>query len=87
MNLFLDFDDKKLKDWRDLPLTTAKGKLRIGTLFSGIGAIEHALERLEITNEIIFAGDIDKFVKQSYHANYDDKLKNWHDDVSHEAVH
>lgn len=82
MNLFLDFDDKKLKDWRDLPLTTAKGKLRIGTLFSGIGAIEHALERLEITNEIIFAGDIDKFVKQSYHANYDDKLKNWHDDVT-----
>lgn len=82
MNLFLDLDDKKLKDWRDLPLTTAKGKLRIGTLFSGIGAIEHALERLEITNEIIFAGDIDKFVKQSYHANYDDKLKNWHDDVT-----
>lgn len=70
------------KDWRDLPLSNREGKLRIGTLFSGIGAIEHALERLDLDHEIVFAGDNDKFVKQSYHANYESKIKNWHDDVT-----
>ena len=80
MNMMLDLEN--LNDWRDLPLSNPKGKLRVGTLFSGIGAIEHALERLDINHEIVFAGDIDKFVKQSYEANYNGKLKNWHDDVT-----
>lgn len=31
--------------------------LRVGTVFSGIGAMEHALERLNIAHEIIFACD------------------------------
>jgi DNA (cytosine-5)-methyltransferase 1 len=34
----------------------------VGTLFSGIGAIEHALQRLGIKHEIAFAGDIDPHV-------------------------
>lgn len=72
----------KNQDWRFLPLTPAKRPLRIGTLFSGIGAIEHALERLDINHKIIFAGDIDKFVKQSYYANYASKLQDWHDDIT-----
>lgn len=41
MNMILDLEN--LTDWRDLPLSNPKGKLRVGTLFSGIGAIEHAL--------------------------------------------
>ncbi|WAG30654.1 class I SAM-dependent methyltransferase [Staphylococcus chromogenes] len=32
-------------------------KLRLATVFSGIGAIEHALERLNIPYDIIFASD------------------------------
>ena len=31
--------------------------LRLGTVFSGIGAVEHALERLNIPYEIQFACD------------------------------
>lgn len=70
------------EDWRSLPLSKPNRKLRIGTLFSGIGAIEHALERLDLEHEVVFAGDIDKFVKQSYHENYHHKLKDWHDDIT-----
>ena len=29
--------------------------IRLATVFSGIGAIEHALQRMQIKNEIIFA--------------------------------
>lgn len=32
-------------------------KLRLATAFSGIGAIEHAIERLNIPHEIVFASD------------------------------
>ena len=32
-------------------------KLRLATVFSGIGAIEHAIERLNIPYEIVFASD------------------------------
>ena len=38
MNMMLDLEN--LNHWRDLPLSNPKGKLRVGTLFSGIGAIE-----------------------------------------------
>ncbi len=32
-------------------------KLRLGTTFSGIGAVEHALDRMKIKHEIVFACD------------------------------
>ena len=32
--------------------------IKVATLFSGIGAIEHSLKRLNLRHEIIFAGDI-----------------------------
>lgn len=41
--------------------------IKLATVFSGIGAIEHALERMGLDNEIIFAcdnGDIDIFSKK-----------------------
>ena len=41
-------------------------RLRVGTVFSGIGAIEHALDRMGIEHEIVFAcdnGDVDVLSK------------------------
>ncbi len=55
--------------------------LKVGTLFSGIGAFEHALDRLKIKHQILFACDINKFVKQSYFNNYKIEEENWYDDV------
>ncbi len=56
--------------------------IRIGTVFSGIGAVEHALQRLGMPHEIVFAGDIDKFVRQTYFANFDISEDRWHDDIT-----
>ena len=42
-------------------------KLKLATVFSGIGAIEHALDRMQIPHEIIFAcdnGDVDVLSKK-----------------------
>lgn len=64
-----------------------KNTIKVGTVFSGIGAIEHALMRSRIPHDIEFAGDIDKFVKQSYFANYKIDPGRWHDDVEHFAIH
>lgn len=55
----------------------------LGTVFSGIGAVEHAFERLGINHKIAFAGDIDRFVKQSYFANHPiESDEQWHDDIT-----
>lgn len=56
--------------------------IRVGTLFSGIGAAEYALRKLGIEHKIVFAGDIDKYVKQSYFANYEITEDRWHNDVT-----
>ncbi len=58
-----------------------KRTIRLATMFSGIGAIEFAFKRLGINSEIIFASDNDKFVKESYFANYNIKENNWYNDV------
>jgi len=55
--------------------------LRVATLFSGIGAFEHSLDRLDISHEIVFACDIDKYCKESYFANYNISEKNWYWDI------
>jgi DNA (cytosine-5)-methyltransferase 1 len=55
--------------------------LKVGTLFSGIGAFEHALDRLSIKHKIAFACDIDSYVKKSYFENYKIKEEDWYDDV------
>ncbi|MPY07839.1 DNA (cytosine-5-)-methyltransferase [Moraxella catarrhalis] len=56
--------------------------MRLATVFSGIGAIEQAFKRLNLNHKIMFANDIDKFVKQSYFANYDLDEKDWHADIT-----
>ena len=68
-------------EWVRNKFENKNATIRVGTLFSGIGAIEHALERLKLKTEIVFAGDIDPFVKKAYFGNYDISEKSWHDDV------
>lgn len=55
--------------------------LKIATAFSGIGAIEHALKRMKVKHDLIFACDNDTFVKKSFFANYDIKDSQWYDSV------
>ena len=68
--------------WKDKEFSRPDAEIRLGTLFSGIGAIEQALKRLNLKSSITFAGDIDPHVKQSYFANYEIASSNWHNDVT-----
>lgn len=74
--------DNSLPKWVNSKFKYPKQKVRIATLFSGIGAIEHSIERLGLNHEIVFAGDIDPFVKKSYFANHKINENKWHDDVT-----
>lgn len=70
------------QDWRLKEFSNPNAVISIGTLFSGIGAIEHAFQRLKLNHSIIFASDIDPFVRQTYFANYEIGASHWHDDVT-----
>lgn len=67
--------------WKDIQLSSPENTVRLGTLFSGIGAIEHAFQRLGIKHRIVFAGDIDPNCKKSYFANYEIEEKDWFCDI------
>ena len=58
----IDFDH----DWRFLPFAFPDRTIRLATAFSGIGAIEHAFQRLGLKTEIQFAGDINNDCKKAY---------------------
>lgn len=60
---------------------TNKINLHVGTVFSGIGALEFALNRMKIPHIIEFAGDIDPLCQQTYFANYKISKDNWHEDI------
>ena len=60
-----------------------KEQLAIGTVFSGSGAFEQAMLRLNINHKIVFACDNDKYVKQSYLSNYQLDEKNFYEDVKY----
>ncbi|ANQ48039.1 DNA (cytosine-5-)-methyltransferase [Flammeovirga sp. MY04] len=77
----LEFTFENKESWVDKEVSFPDAKIKVATLFSGIGAIEYALRRLKIDTEIVFASDIDKFVKQSYFANYQISEENWYNDV------
>jgi DNA (cytosine-5)-methyltransferase 1 len=68
-------------DWREKEFSNPNATIKIGTMFSGIGAIEYALKRLNLNSEIQFASDIDNFAKKSYLANYDITEGQWYNDV------
>lgn len=72
-------DDKE--DWVNKDFKYKERTVRIGTLFSGIGAIEHAFQRLNLKHKIVFAGDIEGKCKESYFANYDIAEEDWFTDV------
>ncbi|MBW4888256.1 DNA cytosine methyltransferase [Mucilaginibacter sp. HMF5004] len=68
--------------WQQKTFTNPNATIKLATLFSGIGAVEHALHRLNLSTSITFASDIDSHVKKSYMANYDLDPKDWYNDVT-----
>jgi len=72
---------KFIQDWREKEFVNPNAVVRIGTMFSGIGAIEYAFRRLNLSTKIQFASDNDNSVKQSYFANYNISENNWYNDV------
>lgn len=68
-------------DWKIKEFLSPNNIVRLATVFSGIGAIEHAFQRLKLKHKIVFAGDIDINCKKSYFANYNINENNWFDDV------
>ena len=74
-------DDKTINEIITTNLENNDKILKVGTLFSGIGAFEHALDRLSIKHKIVFACDIDSYVKKSYFENYKIQEDAWYDDV------
>lgn len=73
------FDDTPI--WVERTFSHPERTIRLGSLFSGIGAIEHALKRLDIKTEIQFASDIEPNCKKSYFANYEISDDRWCPDV------
>lgn len=69
--------------WKSKTFSHPERVIRIGTTFSGIGAIEYAFKRLGLNTEILFAGDIEPNCKRAYFANYDIDETRWHNDVYH----
>ena len=79
-NTKANFDSSET-DWRTKEFSHPERTIRIGTSFSGIGAIEHAFQRLGLKSQIQFAGDIDPDCKKAYFANYDIDESHWHSDI------
>ncbi len=68
--------------WQEKKFSHPERTVRLATLFSGIGSIENAFKRLNLKHKIVFAGDIDPHVKESYMANYEISEEDWHDDIT-----
>jgi len=73
--------DTSGSDWRTITFSHPERIIRLGTSFSGIGAIEQAIKRLGLNCEIMFAGDIDEDCRKSYFANYNILPERWHKDI------
>jgi DNA (cytosine-5)-methyltransferase 1 len=74
-NVFIEY----LKTIPKMP--KIKRPIQVATLFSGIGAVEQAFERLKIKHDIVFACDNNPFVRQSYFANYHIEPNNYFEDI------
>lgn len=48
-----------------------ENKIKIASLFSGVGGFEEGLEFAGINYEIVFASEIDRFARKSFLANFD----------------
>ena len=80
-DVVLKQEDLAQDNWKEKSFMFPNRKIRLATAFSGIGAIEHAFQRLKLNYEIIFAGDIDDNCKKSYFANYPITEENWFTDI------
>ena len=86
-NKYQDIQNTKAKidnsgiDWQAKSFSHPERTIRLGTSFSGIGAIEHSFHRLGLNCEIQFAGDIDENCKKAYFANYNITEGQWHKDI------
>lgn len=69
-------------DWRNKVFSKPDAHIRLATVFSGIGAVEQAFQRLKLNHSLVFAGDIDAHVKKSYLGNYGLDEAYWHDDIT-----
>lgn len=74
-------EELSTENWVEKEFSAPNKTVRLATSFSGIGAIEQAFQRLGLKHEIVFAGDIDAKVKESYFANYKITEDNWHTDI------
>lgn len=74
-------EELSIDEWKELPFSQPGTTVRLGTVFSGIGAIEHAFQRLKLKHKIVFAGDIEENCRKSYFANYDISPEDWFTDV------
>lgn len=74
-------DLKRVELWQCKDFSKPGSNLRLGTVFSGIGAVEQALKRLGVKHNINFAGDIDPHVRKSYFQNYNIAPDRWHTDI------
>lgn len=68
-------------NWVDRKFSYQDRTIRLGTVFSGVGAIEYAFKRLCLKYEIVFAGDINNKCKETYFANYNIDENRWHNNV------
>ena len=48
-------------------------KIRVVSLFSGIGGFEEGLKKTKLKHEVVFASEIDAYAKKSYMANFNGK--------------
>jgi len=79
-NTKANIDNDKIT-WLNKSFSHPERTIRLGTAFSGIGAIEHSFQRLGLNCRIQFAGDIDQNCKKAYFANYPITEEKWHSDV------
>lgn len=80
-NVTISQEDLAYDNWKEKQFAFPNRKIRLATAFSGIGAIEHAFQRLKLNYEIVFAGDIDENCKKSYFANYPISEDRWFTDI------
>ena len=74
--------EEKVKETLSKLVEDKERLLKVGTVFTGIGAFEHALDIQKRQTEIMFACDIDSYVKTSYFANYKISEDRWFTDIN-----
>ena len=74
------------KHWKELSFAYPERTVRLGTLFSGIGAIEMALKYLNIQHEIIFACDNGERLLPYTNEDISEMIKGFSDEEKNEKI-